>query len=410
MSRFRAYINPRDDAGNFTGYQEVTEDVNLESMGEIQQQIDNDEYSVGLFRFNDFSLKFRNEHGRYSDVDVVESMFRFRRSGSKFKLTWEGVDDGPQCGLAVAGASHGATLNDITDVFIGVISDEATKLDIDDQRISFRVLSTDSTFLNVTAPFASFSIGQLYSDAIFAALNQSEITEYLTVSALNINVGLDQTFDSVSEFENKTVKEFLDEVLFQSNSVLYIKDETIFVASRDGGLTSQFTFRGQASNEGIEDIIKISDVNTGLNNVFNYWTWKDTTLLKKDDASITTNGVRKREVDLEGVTSTAKREAVLEANKEQFKLKKQTFNLTVAITGELLKIPMLSQVRVDYPTTFTPAEVGGEIPIYGLAIYGEDRYPFGQFSITINKDVPYKIIGINIITKTQQIKFKIKEI
>lgn len=410
MSRFRAYINPRDDNGNFRGFEEVTEDVDFNATGTIKQQIDNDEYNVGQFKFSDFSLKLRNEHGRYSDVDVLQSMFRTRRAGSQFKLTWDNREENPVCGLAVAGAPVGATLGVEKDVFIGVLNDEATKLDIDDQRISFKVLSTDSIFPSIEAPFASLNPGDLYSDALFTVLNLTGITEYLTVDAGNFTVGLDQTLDVVSQYENQTVKEVLDDLLFQSNSVLYVSQETIFIKPRDGGVSSVFTFIGQASNDGIENIQKLSDVATGLNRVFNYWTWKDTTLIAQDTDSIEDNGVRKKEIEFDAITTTSKRNAILTSQRDEFRNKKQRFKLTAHIDLDMLDIVFLDQVRVDYPTTYTPAEFDGELPLYGVAIYGEARYPYGQFSITIDKETPFKIMGIDIHVKNQQLIFQIEEI
>ncbi|MCP3684531.1 MAG: hypothetical protein GY861_17840 [bacterium] len=410
MSRFRAYINPRGDTGDFTGFIEVTEDIDFNSMGTINQQIDNNEFNVGLFRFNEFSLKLRNEHGAYSDVDTLQSIFRTRRAGSQFKLTWSPHDHGPVCGIAVCGASHGASINQEIDVLTGVLNDEATKLDIDDQRVSFRVLSTDSIFTGVETPFSSLNAGDLYSAALLTILNQSSITEYLTVSAVNINVGLDQTLDNVANFENQTVKESLDELLFQSNSVMYIKNQTVFIRSRDGGAASTFTFIGQASNDGIENIKKISDVSTGLNQVFNFWTWDNVNLVASDLESIQANGIRKKSISFDSITNTVKRQEILNAQRTQFKLKKMSFQLTASIAPDMLDITMLDQVRVDYPTTYTPAETDGELPIYGVAVYGQSRYGFGQFSITISKETPMKILGININTKNQELIFKIKEI
>lgn len=411
MSRFRGYIKPRDNAGNFlSDFIEVTDDIDFDSTGTIKQQLDNDEYNVGQFKFSEFFLKLNNQFGKYSDVDVVQSIFRTRRSGSIFKLTWSPADFPAQCGLAVAGSSVGATISEEKVVFIGVIDDDSSKLDIDEQKITFNVLSTDSIFPSIEARYDLLSVGQNYSDALFAILNIPEVTEYLTVDASNISVGIDLDFDVVDQYQNKTLKEVMDDILFQSNSVLFIKDETIFIKSRDGGLIPKYIFRGQGSNEGPEDIRTISQISSGRNRVFNYWTWKDTTLLAKDDDSIVQNLIRKKEIDIEAITDTSKRQAILNSQRDEFKDKKQGFDLKIAINPKLLDLFMLDQVRVDYPTTFIPAESGGDLPIYGIAIYGQDRYGFGEFSLTVDKDTPYMIVGRNIDTKKQELIFKLEEI
>ena len=411
MSRLRAYIKPRNTNGDFLPeFIEVTEDVDFDATGNISQLIDNNEFNVGQFKFSDFDLKLRNQLGAYSDVDVLQSIFRTRRAGSQFKLTWSPSDQSPQCGDSIAGNSYGATIDSPVDVFIGVINDEASKLDIDDQQITFSVLSTDSIFTTIEAPFNLLSIGQLYSDAIFAILNQVSVTEYLLLDVGNITLGLDQTFDVVTQYENKTVKEVLDDVLRQANAIIFIKEETIFIRPRDGGLVSKYTFIGQGSNDGIEDIIKISDVTTGLNKVFNYWTFADTDLIAKDVGSIDINLIRKKEISVEAITNTAKRQAILNSQRDTFKNKKQRFDLTVAINSDLLGLFLLDRVTVDYPTIFIPGETGGELPIYGIAIYNESFYGFGEFALTIDKITPYKIMGRTIETVKQTIKFKLEEI
>ena len=301
MSQLRVYINPKDDTGVFTGFQEVTEDVASESISNIVQIIDNDEYDVGLFNYNSFSLKFNNQDGKYSDVDNVNSIFRFRRGGSKIQFRWQVQVFDSICGIAECGK---ALISPEITVYDGILNDDATRLDIDDQQVTFRVLSSDSIFEETETNFSSLSAGDLFSDAIFTVMNQTKITDLMTISSGNITVGLDLMMDTVADFENTTVKEALDILLFGSNSVLFVRDNVVFVKPRDGGSVSQFTFRGQASNEGIEDIIDITDISAGRNNVFNFWTWRDTTLFASDSASITANGLRKKEIDFDPITTT----------------------------------------------------------------------------------------------------------
>lgn len=407
MSRFRAYIKPRDSQGILTEYIEVTQDIDFGSMGSIDQTIDNDRFQVGLFNFNSFGIKLRNEHGLYSDVTELSSIFRFRRGGCPFKLTWQIEDEFPECGVAICGK---AKLSPEVDVLVGVLNDEATTLNLQDQRISFTVLTADAVFDAVETPHASISVSDLYSDTLLLVLNQSEITELLTVDVANINVGLDLAMDVVSEFENTTVKEALDKLLFQSNSVLYIEDETVFIKNRDGGLVSEHTFFGQGSETGIEDVVNIGTISTGLNNVFNFWTWSDTTLKSQDATSISANGIRKKSIEFDEITDSGKRQQVLDEQKTQFSSKKQEFNLTSFVSYETLALGLLARVNVDYPTVYYTATYGGIFPVYGVARYGKAVYPLSETSMTIDVATNFKIMGISILTKEQNIVFKLKEI
>ena len=409
MSAFRVYINPKDDAGAFTGYQEVTSDVDLSSLASITEKIDNDEYDVGTFKFNTLTMKLRNEDGNYSDVENVESIFRDRRGGSKVQFRWQVQGHQTICGVAPCGMGRAKITPELT-VYDGILNDDASKQDIDTQQITFKVLSSNSVLDEVETNFGSLSNGDLFSEAILTVLSQTEVTNILTVDVANINVGLDVLIDDVSDFENTTVKEALDDLLFGSNSVMYVIDNIIYISSRDGGATTQFTFRGQGSNAGIEDIIKLSGISAGRNNVFNYWTWKDTTLNATDSASITANGVKKKAISFSQITNTTKRQSILDAQRDEFSDLKQEFKLTTFLTYDTLALRMLDRVAVDYPTVYGPGQPGAEIPLYGIAIYGEAIYPGGQFGLTIDVTTPFKIMGKKIDAKNKTITFDLKEI
>lgn len=410
MGRFRVYINPFDTLGNFTGYQQVSEDVDLSSIGTLTEKLDNDEYSVGQFKFNSVTLKLRNDHGKYSDIDSTTSIFNFRRTGSKVKITWEPGIYPPVCGVAVAGAGLGATLTEEITVFEGLLDDDSTKLNIEDQQIAFSILSIDAIFDNVEAPFASLDATDLYSEAIYIILNQTEITKYLTVDPANISTDLDQAFDDIADYENKTVKEVLDDILFQANSVLYIRDNVVYVDDRNGGAASVFTFVGQGSNDGLENLQKISEIKNGLHRVFNYWRWEDTTLVQFNADSITDYGLRKSDVSFDAITNTTKRNAILSALLAQFKDKKLRFEVTVKVDVDTISLKVLDQVRVDYPTRYISGNGSSEVPIYGASTYGDAVYPKGIFSLLINVTTPLKIMGRKINFKKHEIVFKLEEI
>jgi hypothetical protein len=410
MSKFHVYIKPFDEDGVLSSYVEVTGDVDLGSMGSLTEKIDNDEYNVGVFKFNDINIALRNEHGLYSDIDNPKTMFRYRRSGSLVKITWEPGFVKPICGIAVAGSGFGAKLSTEIDIFEGILDDSATKLSVTDQKIKFQVLSIDSIFDQNESPYSSLDATDLYSEALYTILNVSGITKYLTVSSLNISVGLDQAFDDISDYENTTCKELLDDILFQSNSVLYILSGVVYIKPRTGAATSSKTFYGQGSNDGIEDIINISDVSAGLKKVFNYWRWPDTTLLSESSESIAVNGLRKKDISFDTITDTSKRNAILASQLGGFKDAKQSFDLTTYINKENLSLYMLDRVKVDYPTKYIASDTSSLIPIYGVSVYGASKYPIGEFSLIISTTQNFKIMGRKINFKKQEIVFKMEEI
>ena len=64
---------------------------------------------------------------------------------------------------------------------------------------------------------------------------------------------------------------------------------------------------------------------------------------------------------------------------------------------------------MDYPTPYSSPE-GGIIPLFGVAIFGAARFPFGEFGITISEDDRFKIMGRKINIKDQLITFSLREI
>lgn len=405
MAKLKVYINPRDESGNLTSFIEVTDDVDLNSLNKISLLIDNDEFNVGQFEYNDFSIKLRNDHGRYSDITSVKSIFRFRRGGCPIKVTWQKDTIGPICGIAIAGS---AVLGSEEEIVSGILNDEDSIIDADTQQISFRILTKDSIFSEVETPFSSMSNGDTYEDSIYLLLNQSEITELLTVDSGNISVGLDIAMDDVSNFENTTVKEGLDKLLFQSNSVLYIKDNTVYVSSRAGGATLIKTFYGY-NGAGQEDVVDIKNLSNGKKKLFNYWTWEDTTLSSKNVSSISANGIRKKELKFAEITNTTKRQSILDEQRDEFSELKQSFDLITFLNYENLGVNILDKVMVDVPPIYYSNNVDGTLPLYGSAIYGQDVYPISQFSAEIDSTAEFRVMGKSLDFKKQLITFRLEE-
>lgn len=408
MSHFRVYIKPFDSSGAYAAdWTEVSEDVARDSMGEIRQMIDDSDYDVGVFKFNDFNLKLRNIEGLYGDADTIKSMFRYKRTNSLVKITWQLQEDDPYPGMVYPAASVAG--NDEVEVFQGLLNDEGTDADIRDQDITFRVLGRESVFAQVETPFGDLSIGDTVAEVIFACLNQPKITDLLTVDIANITPQLDLELDAVAHFENTAVFQVLEEMFKISGSVMTIIDDVIYVSERTETAALQKTFYGQASNAGIEDVINITGVRSGINRTFNYLTWAETTLLAQDVSSVARLGIKKRPQDMEfdSITDTAKRQQILDMYRDEFGNPKAEFDLTVPITKATLQIPFLGKVAVDYPTILYPA-AGEPMPIYGLAIYGQSFYPHGVWSLTLATTDLFKVMGRGIKTKDHHIIFRLR--
>jgi hypothetical protein len=406
--RFRVYLKPFDDTGNYVAdWIEVTSDVSADSMADLRQVLDDDTYNVGVFRFADFALKLRNEQGLYSDAGELRSIFQYKRSDALVRITWQLQDFESHPGVIIPGEFIPG--NDEVEIFEGLLSDEASDTDIRDQIAQFKVRGLESVFANTEVPFADISNGDLVSEIILAILDQDRITQYLTVAALNINPSYDAAIDDVSEYETSTVKEVLDDMLLISNSILVIEDGVVIVKPRTETVAVMATFYGQASNNGIENIIDLKDIRTGVQKMFNYCTWAETTLLAREADSIAMYGIRKKEFDFSQVTNNTTRQNILNEFRDEFGLPKATLSMTVPCTEENLMLKLLDSIIVDYPTVLY-APPGEQIPVYGTAIYGDSVYPYGAWSLTIGTAGTWKIMGRNLKTKNHQIEFILRKV
>lgn len=406
MSKYKVEILPFDNNGAYqTDWIDVTDDVG--ALGSFSIKLDNDEYNTGTFKNSTMSVTFANETGKYSEVGETTTIFRYTRSNSQIRISWNKLAFPPIIGTAILGDAVLAA--DDTVIVSGLLSDESFATDIQNQQAKFKILGKEGIFSQVETPYSSISVSDSFETVLYTILNQSSITDLLTISASNINVGTNQLIDSKDDWENTTVEEVLSEVLEMSGSVLYIKDNIVYVKERSqAGLLSSLTLYGQASDDGPENIQKLTNIRTGLNKTYNYWTWEETTELSSDATSAIKNGVRKKEIGYSTITNTTKISAILDYNLAEFKDLKEELEVTVLASNETLEAEILSGVTVDYPTVYRAAE-GEDIPLYGASYYGTAVYPFGEYTKTISTDTIYKLMGKKYNLKNDLITYYLRE-
>lgn len=392
-NKWRVYINPFDDVGNYTGYVEVTSDVIFSSLGSIASSLDSTQYDIGIFRVSNFKISLRNDQGTYSDVGNELSMFKYKRSESLVKITWEIEDDlGPICGIAIPELCY---LSVETNMFIGLLNDDSLVMDLSKQTVDFMCLGRESILSKTIVPYGSIANGDLYSAVIFALLNQAAVTRLLTVSSLNISCGTDETIDNISVLQNLTVTDAFNTLLLASNSVLYIKNDTIYVSPRTAGSTVAYTFYGQTSAIGAENIFNISNIQNGLNKTFNYFTWDSTTLSSDDPSSVGKYGAIMNKVSFTFCTDNTKRQAILDNLLVEFANPKQQFEISTPLSYSSLAVNLLDKVSIDYPRVYI-ATNGVGLPICGVTVCGTGVLPRALWDFHISPTEYYKVIGISL--------------
>lgn len=407
---WKVYIKPFDDSGVYTDWIDVTEDVDQSSLGQISQQLDNTDYDFGVYRNSSMTLTMRNDHGRYSDIDVQQSIFRTKRSNSLCRITFDLDPNDAILGDAILGDAY---LSYETDVFVGLLSDEALVMDLDKLSVSFQLLGRESVFTQVNVP-NTIANGDNLSAIVYACLNQPLITGILNIDPANINLGIDEASDDVSSLVDATTaataSDAIDEILRISNSILYISGDDVIVAPRTPSVDVKKTFFGQASLLGPEDIVNIQGIKTGLSRTFNYLTWDNGAGVAQSADSIALYGIRSNTVSSSLITDTTKQNNLLAQLITEFGFPKQEFQLTTPISYETLALNLLDRVAIDYPTVFVSVKEGIPLPVCGQAICGEAVLPRGLWAFTIDTTKNQKIIGKKIDAKTGNITFQLRGI
>lgn len=407
MARWRVYVKPFGEDGEYlSDYIEVTKDV--ASLGSPKQGIDNTEFDIGVVKNSGFNITLRNDHGKYSDVTELRSIFRTTRKNSLIKITWDIRSYDLIAGFFSVGEE---VLGGEYVVFEGLINEVTSVSNISAQQATFSVLGFESLLNEIEVPYSSISNGQNLSAVIYALLNQAPFNERVTVSLSNITPGTDLAIDDKTSLENKSVGQVLKDLLLIANSVLYIKSGTVYVTSRDASSTLMFTFYGQASRS-IENVINIPKYRDGMNRVFNLWQWEETSSVARDTTSITRYGVKPKAMrnELIADASTSKIATILEANRDEFSFPKVELELETPIWYDTLALNILDKVNIDYPTIYIPFD-GGDLPRYGLDYYdGTARYPYEQWSLTLNTDTYFKIMSRKLDVTKQTITFGLREV
>lgn len=415
MGRRRVYINPFNAAGNaYTGWVDVSDDTIEKSIGTVTRKLDLSDYDVGVFSNSNVSLRLKNAHGKYSDVDAVTSIFDYKRADSKVKITWDPAEYPLVAGFGMVGdVVSGETI-----LFEGLLNDDSTVMRLNDQTISFQLLGYESILDRVLID--STWAGSLPADnkastmikRILAIAAASTSAAVLTVDNARIVPAYDAVWNDITVFTNKTGREAINDILTAANSVLYMDGTTPVVSARTAGALAAFTFYGPASTLGPENISDIRDISVGLNRTINTVTWRTeenpptVNLSSIDTDSVTRYGTRKKNVTLDGISTTATQQAIIDAIRTEFSSPKQELVLVTPMNVSTLGIKLLDRILIDYPLI----PISPEFALYGSATYGVDSYALEVSTFVIDTASPYKVIGIDLDLQNNQISLNLRRL
>lgn len=408
MGKIRTYIKTFDVNGDYNpDFVEISDSVLR--VGDVEQSIENGDFEIGLIRNSALRLTVRNDDGRFSESNNVNSIFENRRKDSIIRVTWSRNPNPLYVGFFKPGTRP---LDIEVTLFEGLLNEITTVQNLKDQNLDFQILGYESKLQELEVPFGLLNGSMNYEDILLVCLNQAPFNDYVNVSAGDINVAINQVPDDIDDLENRTVREALNQILKLSSSVLYIdKDLNCIVSDRSPSATVVKEFFGQASIQGNENIIQLNTYRDGVNRVKNFFTWDETNLVASDATSISNFGVQKEEFNsrLIDVASTSKINAILQEYRDSFKDPKIEFEILTNIEADTTGINILDRVTVDYPTVYF-AFGNDIISRYGIGVYGESRYPFGFFDLVIPDNIGFKVISKKTSATNNTVSYKLREI
>jgi hypothetical protein len=414
---WRVSIAPQVAPNIFGNYIDVSDYVDAQSLGSINVETEQSDFSVGIAKTSSITLKLKNDTGLFSDEGQADTLFTYKRAGSKVKIAYfEGLEVS-RYGSAVYGDS---VYGDELDIFEGVISSESPRQDVSTDMISLSVLGFDSIFSGVEVGAGDINTTQSIRFIFENLLSKSAILALASVNIANFTVGVDLILDNTDDFEDvDTVKEALDILLRVTNSILVIQDGQIFISDKAPSFDVLHTFYGQASDLGIENIQNITGDTDGLPRLYNLWRWDSDAIAEgqplplpvSNQTTINKYGVKKQTVGIKGITDDPTRQLILESFTDEYGEKKQELTLSAPASYQTVRLPMLGKVDIDYPAPQFPAD-GGDLPIWGTPsmVWDEFVWPYTLFNYTIQQTTKFKIIGIQFNIKSDLVTYTLREI
>lgn len=212
------------------------------------------------------------------------------------------------------------------------------------------------------------------SGVISIILNQTGITSFLTIGT--INVGQDVIVDDWTPLANMSVWDALADLLLISNSVLYVQGTTITIAPRTPSASLNYTFFGQGSTKGPENVQEIKNIQSGISRTFNYFSWAAastplpdtlfriggtyfdstntiTATATQNAVSIAKYGIRIKTFSQRYVASADNWQSLFASLLSEFGTPKQEFDLYCPLDPTTIALFLLNRVALDYPGTST---------------------------------------------------------
>lgn len=387
---YKIFCTPKYDATHYGSEIDISDWVDQMNVGQIVRSIDSTDYDIGVYTYSDIQLICSNEDGYLSDNKDSRSIFQYSRDLAKIRIEFDQDSNAPTR-------------------FIGLIVDEASRTDVENESVNLRVLGLDAVVRKSQIPQNTITNGMTAKNALLAILNTSDITAVLNVSTPNINPSNNISIDDGSKFDNKAKDEAINEILLATNSVMLIdSSNNVIVQSRADNPVNILYLYGKGNAQGRENIIGVKNYNVGIQRVFNSIVINDATEVH-DSTSIAIYGLRQKKVTLDWLTNSTNQSSVGNALLAQFKYPKIELEVTVP-TEIAYGYNLLDRVSIDYPLFVHPT--GPFLPVCGITVCNDPASPLPTIrgAVIIDPSIAFKIIEMTEDVKNFTTTLKIRQI
>lgn len=374
-TRYSVFITPRTDYFTYGTEIDISDRVTFDGIGAIKRGIDSTDYDIGIFRYDDISIKCVNDNGYFNEETDPRSIFRFSRDLAKVRVVFTNED-----GTVIT--------------FRGLLNEEASRTETVSDTVTLKILSLDSVIRNTKVAGGVITAGMTCKAALEAILNVPAITSTLVFNASNINPVYNFVIDDGTKLQNKNTRDVLNTLLLASNSIMTIDDsQNMIVRSRDYNPVTVLNLYGPHDIHRRDNIINLTAYNTGKQRMFTAVRVNDTE--RTNAAYQLQYGYKQKKIALDYITSAQTEAEIAQRLAEEFKAPKVEVNVKVS-TKIAKDVKLLDPVSLNYPLRIRPIK-NKFLPVIGITKIGDAMaplpYTFG--SLQVSKNIAFKVIEIN---------------
>lgn len=304
-------------------------------LNNVTYKIPKDSYNFGAVEIPDCKLQFNSVNGDFADEEDSRSIFYgYKRHMSLIRIMF-GYEDS-RTGDVVMEEEYRGFINNLA---------SGTKVNIDN---TIQILQIDDLLTTLIKKYTYADITPTQTtlnNLIYEIFNRSEFTDFMTVSAGNINAGYNipsiayTTGVDPTWYDNEQIFTFL-QGLSTGHSFLYQKAGVLYYQPISPQPIVLRTFDESK-------IVKFSKFGAGADKVYEKLYWKDTNT--KWEASPMKYG-RVKTFDIKGIVATVQRQAFLAAVGTKISKEHSGFMIEIPLYPKINVLDRIQVIAGDYVT------------------------------------------------------------